>query len=238
MPLAPSIQFRTVRDLWYNKRGDMMTQMMNLLLIRHALNDWVGERLAGWTPGVHLNDEGRAQAAALAQRLAEVPLAAIYSSPLERTLETAQPLAEAHGLAVQMRENLGEARYGDWTGRDLKELNKEKLWPVIQVYPGGARFPGGESIRELQARLVAEIDAIRDAHQGQTVAVVSHSDPIKLAVAHYAGLSLDLFQRLTVSPASITAFAFSRFGPRLICLNHTDPLPSFKIEEKEQDEEQ
>jgi broad specificity phosphatase PhoE len=137
-----------------------------------------------------------------------------------------------------VRQNLGEARYGDWTGRDLKELNKEKLWPVIQVYPGGARFPGGESIRELQARLVAEIDAIRDAHQGQTVAVVSHSDPIKLAVAHYAGLSLDLFQRLTVSPASITAFAFSRFGPRLICLNHTDPLPSFKIEEKEQDEEQ
>ncbi|MFN2241146.1 MAG: histidine phosphatase family protein, partial [Anaerolineae bacterium] len=163
-----------------------MMEMMNLLLIRHALNDWVGKKLAGWTPGVHLNDEGRAQAEALVQRLAEVPLTAIYSSPLERTLETAQPLTEARGLTVEVREGLGETRYGEWTGRSLAELKDEALWPVIQVYPGGARFPGGESLRETQARIVAELDAIRDAHPGQTVAVVSHSDPIKLAVAHYA----------------------------------------------------
>jgi probable phosphoglycerate mutase len=218
--------------------GDKMTEMMVMLLIRHAVNDWVGERLAGWTPGVNLNEEGRAQASVLAQRLAEVPLAAIYCSPLERTLETAQPLAELNNLTVQVRENLGETRYGDWTGRDLKDLREEKLWPVIQVYPGGARFPGGESLREVQARMVIELDAIRDAHADQVVAVVSHSDPIKLAVAHYAGLPLDLFQRLTISPASITAFAFSRFGPRLLCLNHTEQLPSFEIEEKEQHEEQ
>jgi probable phosphoglycerate mutase len=210
---------------------------MNLLLIRHAQNDWVGERLAGWTSGIHLNEEGRAQAATLAQQLAEVPLAAIYSSPLERTLETAQPLAETRDLTVEVREGLGEARYGDWTGRSLKELQGEELWPVVQVYPGGARFPGGESMREVQARLVAEIDAIRDAHAGQTVAVVSHSDPIKMAVAHYAGLPLDLFQRLTIAPASVTAFAFTKFGPRLLCLNYTASLPSFKIEEKEEDEE-
>lgn len=212
-------------------------QIMNLLLIRHAQNDWVGERLAGWTPGVHLNEVGRAQAATLAQQLAEVPLAAIYSSPLERTLETAQPLAETRDLTVEVREGLGEARYGDWTGRSLEELQKEELWPVVQVYPGGARFPGGESMREVQARIVAEIDAIRDAHAGQTVAVISHSDPIKMAVAHYAGLPLDLFQRLTVAPASVTAFAFTKFGPRLLCLNHTGSLPSFKIEEKEGNEE-
>jgi probable phosphoglycerate mutase len=218
--------------------GDKMTEMIVMLLIRHAVNDWVGERLAGWTPGVNLNDKGRAQASVLAQRLAEVPLAAIYCSPLERTLETAQPLAELNNLTVQVRENLGETRYGDWTGRDLKDLREEKLWPVIQVYPGGARFPGGESLREVQARMVIELDAIRDAHADQVVAVVSHSDPIKLAVAHYAGLPLDLFQRLTISPASITAFAFSRFGPRLLCLNHTEQLPSFEIEEKEQHEEQ
>lgn len=215
-----------------------MTEMMVMLLIRHAVNDWVGERLAGWTPGVNLNEEGRAQASALAQRLVEVPLAAIYCSPLERTLETSQPLAELKGLTVQVRENLGETRYGDWTGRDLKDLREEKLWPVVQVYPGGARFPGGESLREVQARMAAELDTIRDAHPGQTVAVISHSDPIKLAVAHYTGLPLDLFQRLTISPASVTAFAFTRFGPRLACLNHTDPLPSFKIEEKDRDEEQ
>jgi probable phosphomutase (TIGR03848 family) len=215
-----------------------MMDIMNLLLIRHALNDWVGKRLAGWTPDVHLNDEGRAQAAALAQRLAGAPLAAVYSSPLERTLETAQPLAEAHGLTVEMREGLGETRYGDWTGRSLKELKDEALWPVVQVYPGGARFPGGESMREVQARMVAELDAIRDAHPGQTVAVVSHSDPIKMAVAHYAGLPLDLFQRLSISPASVTAFAFTRFGPRLVCLNHTESLPYFKIEKEEESEEQ
>jgi probable phosphomutase (TIGR03848 family) len=217
--------------------GYKMMSMMNLLLIRHAVNDWVGERLAGWTPGVHLNNEGRAQAAALAQRLEAVPLAAVYSSPLERTLETAQPLAQAHGLTVQVREGLGEAQYGDWTGRALKELKDEALWPVIQVYPGGARFPGGESMRETQARIVAELDAIRDTHPGQTVAVVSHSDPIKMAVAHYTGLALDLFQRISISPASVTAFTFAQYGPHLICLNVTDPLPSFKIKKEESKEQ-
>jgi len=214
---------------------DNMTLAMNLLLIRHAANDWVGERLAGWTPGVHLNDEGRAQVAALVKRLAEVPLATVYSSPLERTVETAQPLAEAHDLAVQVREDLGEARFGQWTGRTLKELQSEELWPVVQVYPSGARFPGGESLREVQARLVSELDTIRDSHAGQTVAVVSHSDPIKMAVAHYLGLSLDLFQRLTISPASVTAFSFTRFGPRLLCLNETGALPSFHIEKEGED---
>ena len=210
-----------------------MTTMMNLLLIRHAANDWVGDRLAGWTPGVHLNNEGRAQAAALVQRLEHAPLAAVYSSPLERTLETARPLAQAHGLTVQVREGLGEAQYGDWTGRSLKELQDDKLWPVVQVYPSGARFPGGESMREVQARIVAELDTIRDDHPDQTVAVVSHSDPIKMAVAHYTGLALDLFQRITVDPASVTAFVFTHYGPRLICLNHNDQLPSFKIEKVE-----
>lgn len=208
-----------------------MTTMMHLLLIRHATNDWVGERLAGWTPGVHLNDKGRLQATALARRLSVMPVAAVYSSPLERTLETAEPLARTLGLTVQVRDGLGETRYGDWTGRSLKELKEEDLWPVVQIYPGGMRFPGGESLRETQARLVAELDAIRDAHPGQVVAIVSHSDPIKMAVAHYVGLSLDFFQRLTISPASVTALAFARLGPRLICLNHTESLPSTKIEE-------
>ncbi len=213
----------------------MMT-VMNLLLIRHALNDWVGERLAGWTPEVHLNDEGHAQAKALVQRLAEVPLAAIYSSPLERALQTAQPLAEARGLEVEVRTALGEARYGDWTGRSLKGLKEEALWPVVQVHPSGVRFPGGESIPEVQARLVAEFAGIRDAHPGETVAVFSHSDPIKLAVAYYAGVPTDLFQRLTVSPASVTAFTFTQFGPRLICLNHTESLPTFETEKGESEE--
>jgi probable phosphoglycerate mutase len=210
--------------------------VMNLLLIRHALNDWVGERLAGWTPDVHLNDEGHAQAKALVQRLAEVPLVAIYSSPLERALQTAQPLANARGLEVKVRPSLGETRYGDWTGRTLKGLEEEALWPVVQVYPSGVRFPGGESMPEVQSRLVAELDGIRDAHQDETVAVFSHSDPIKLAVAFYAGVPTDLFQRMTVSPASVTAFTFTQFGPRLVCLNHTESLPTFETEKGESEE--
>jgi len=212
--------------------------MMNLLLIRHALNDWADKKLAGWTPGVSLNAEGCAQVEALVKQLADVPLAAVYSSPLERTMETAQPVADAHGLAVRVREALGEVRYGEWTGRSLEELQKEDLWPIIQVYPSGARFPGGESLREVQARLVAEIDAIRGAHDKETVAVFSHSDPIKMAVAHYLGLPLDLYQRLSIGPASVTAFAFTRFGPRLLALNRGESLPSFKIEDKEQEKAQ
>jgi probable phosphoglycerate mutase len=210
-----------------------MMAMMNLLLIRHADNDWVGKRLAGWTPKVHLNEKGRAQAENLVRLLAKVPLAAIYSSPLERSIETATPVAQAHGLTVEVRNGLGETRYGDWTGRALEELKEERLWPVIQVYPGGARFPGGESLRETQSRLLAELDTIRDVHPEETVAVFSHSDPIKLAVAHYLGLPLDLFQRLTISPASITAFSFMGFGPRLVCMNHTESLPDFEIEKQE-----
>lgn len=209
---------------------------MNLLLIRHALNDWTGKRMPGWTPGIYLNEEGRAQAAALPRRLAAVRLDAIYSSPLERTLETAQPLAEAYGLSVIVRDRLGEVRCGDWTGRSVEDLQQEELWTQIRVYPSGVRFPGGEAFWEAQARLVAELDAIRDAHPGQTVAVVSHADPIKLAVAYYIGLPLDLFQRLTISPASITALAFTRWGPRLLCLNHTEPLPSFEVERERKKE--
>ena len=197
-----------------------------LLLIRHALTDWVGKRLAGRTPGLHLNEVGYAQGEALARWLAPVSLAAIYSSPLERAIETAQPLAATHGLAVQVLEGLGEVDCGEWAGRELDELRKEELWAVLQIYPAGARFPGGESLRQARDRMVAALDGIRDTHPGQVVAVVSHADPIRLAVAHYAGLSLDLFQRLSIGPASVTALAFARFGPRLLCLNCIENLPS------------
>jgi probable phosphoglycerate mutase len=196
-----------------------------LLVVRHALNDWVGDRLAGWTPDVHLNDKGRAQAEALAQRLADKPISAIYSSPLERAVETAQIIASPHNLEVQIREGVSEVRYGEWTGQSLKELAKEDAWRVVQFYPSGARFPGGEAIREMQARTVAELDAIVAAHPSETVLVVSHADVIKAALAHYAGLHLDLFQRLVVSPASLSVVAFTSMGPRLICLNDAAHVP-------------
>jgi len=208
---------------------------MQLMLVRHAQNDWVGDRLAGWTPGVHLNEKGRQQAQVLGERLAHLPITAIYSSPLERAVETAQAIAAHHTLEVQILEGVGETRYGDWTGASLKELSKTELWPVVQVYPSGARFPGGESLRETQGRAVAALDALRDAHHQErdVVVVVSHADVVKAAVAHYVGLHLDLFQRLAISPASLSVIRFTRFGPRLLGLNDTGAVPEPPTKEDE-----
>lgn len=213
--------------------------MTQLLLIRHAVNDWVGKnRLAGWTPGVHLNEEGRRQAEALAQRLAGVELKAVYSSPLERTMETAEIIAQPHGLPIHIRDGVGEARYGAWTGEKLEDLAKTELWQVVQFHPSGARFPQGEALREMQSRAVAAIDAICADHAEELVAVVSHSDVIKAIVAHYAGMHLDLFQRLVVSPASLSVLVLGKMGPRLIQLNDTSHIPKTDGEKQADGREQ
>jgi probable phosphoglycerate mutase len=219
--------------------------MTNLLLIRHATNDWVADRLAGWTPGVHLNENGRAQAEALAERLAAWPIAAIYSSPLERAVETAQPLAARHDLPIRMEEGVGESRYGDWTGQLLKELSKAPEWMQVQFVPSLARFPGGEGLGEMQARAVAAIERLRAAHPNEVIAVVSHADVIKAIAASYAGLPFDLFQRLVVDTASITWFRFTPHGPRLLKFNDTgsfeppkpEPAPSQDGGEKQKEEQ-
>ncbi len=197
--------------------------MTVVLLIRHAENDYVRTgRLAGRLPGVHLNARGREQAQALAEALRETPLAAVYSSPLERALETAQPVAEAHGLEVVVREGLLELDIGAWQGCTLKQLRRRKLWRVVQGTPSRMRFPDGETFLEAQGRVVAELEALAAQHSPKAViACVSHADLIKLAVAYYLGLPLDLFQRLTIAPASITALAFLPDAPpRLLTLNH------------------
>ncbi len=199
--------------------------MTQLLLIRHGINDMVGQkRLAGWLPGVHLNDEGRAQAEALAERLRNVPISMIYSSPLERTCETAEPLARVKQLPVTIREGLGEVRYGDWTGRLIEELAKDDLWRVVQIYPSGMRFPGGDSMRAMQARIVDELEAIAADHPRQIVAVVTHADLIKAALAHYLGVHFDLFQRISVEPASVSVVHLTRYGPRVVRINDDGPL--------------
>ncbi len=191
-----------------------------ILLLRHGINDYVkAHLLAGRTPGVHLNDEGAAQAAALAARLASLPIAAVYSSPLERAQETAAPVAARLGLAVQLLEGMKETDCGEWTGRPLDELSKTDLWRQVQGCPSIFRFPGGESFVEIQARVVAALDFVRLAHPEQTVAVFSHADPIKLAVAFYLGTPLDLFQRIEVAPASITELEFAPCRPKLARLN-------------------
>lgn len=200
--------------------------MTEILLIRHAVNDYVKTgRLAGWTPGVHLNEEGRAQADALAQRLDQTPLHALYSSPLDRAIETAEPLARAKGLAIRVVDGIGEVQYGDWTGGELKELAKQELWRGVQHYPSVTRFPSGETMAEMQARAVAQVEAICAAHPEAVVAIVSHGDVIKSIIAHYVGLHLDLFQRLDIAPASLTWIHLGQGGPRLVVLNETGSVP-------------
>ena len=202
--------------------------MNRLLLLRHAVTGHTGARLSGWLPGIQLSEQGLVQARALAERLAAVPIDAVYSSPLERCLETARVVAEPRGLKVTTVDDLGEVHYGDWTGKELKELAKLDLWRLVQRHPSGVRFPGGESLYELQARAVLAVEALRaeqDATAGadgkpRTVAVFSHADVIKALVAHYLGMHLDLYQRLAVSPASLTAVGFTP-TPVLLRLNDT-----------------
>jgi probable phosphomutase (TIGR03848 family) len=198
----------------------MSDPQTRILLIRHGLNDYVKEhRLAGRAPGIHLNTEGLAQAAALAERLGSAALAAIYSSPQERACETAAPVAGRHGLTVQLLAGVLETDCGAWTGQSLDELSKDDLWRQVQSCPSIFRFPGGESFVEIQARVVAAVESVRLAHPEQTVAIFSHADPIKLAVAFYLGTPLDLFQRIDVAPASITELVFESCRPRLARLN-------------------
>jgi probable phosphomutase (TIGR03848 family) len=195
-----------------------------LLLIRHGTNDWVHGRLAGWTPGVHLNADGKAQAVALGERLGDLPIAAVYTSPLERCVETATAIAQPRGLPLRLVEQIGEVRYGEWQGAELKELYKHELWPGVQFYPSGTRFPNGETLGEAQMRMVQALDGLRAMHPKEMIAVCSHADIIKLAVAYYIGMHIDLFQRLVINPCSLTAIAFERMGPRILALNETGSL--------------
>jgi probable phosphoglycerate mutase len=200
-----------------------VSTMPLVLLIRHGENEYVKKgRLAGRLPGVHLNDKGRAQAAALAEALIKAPLKAVYSSPLDRTMETAAPLAEIHKLQVIPREGLLEVDYGSWQDKTLKQLSRRKLWKTVQSRPSHARFPEGETFAQAQLRIVSEINELCAQHKPKDIiACVGHSDMLKLAVAFYLGLPLDLFQRLTVQPASVsTLHIHSEGGARLINLNH------------------
>lgn len=199
-----------------------------LLLVRHALTSQTGPILSGRLPGIALSEEGRAQAKALAERLADLPVAAVYSSPLERTLQTAVILAEPHGLEVETLEGLQEVDFGSWSGRRMEELAQTDLWGVIQRAPSRARFPEGESVTEMQARAVAVLGDLVEHHRGELVVAVSHADVIKAVAAHFLGLALDLFQRLVVAPASMTALAFGADRVTLLKLNDTGGMEELR----------
>jgi probable phosphoglycerate mutase len=199
--------------------------MTRLLLIRHGANDaHKSGVLPGWMPGIHLNQMGQAQAEALAQRLTTVEIAAVYASPLERALETAEIIAAPHGLPVVVREELGDIHAGRWTGQPLEKLCKRRLWRQVQFVPSVVRLPGGESFQEVQVRAVAELERLCSAHPQQAIAVVSHADVIKTVVAYTIGLHLDLFQRLVIAPASLTVLDLGGLMPRLLCLNDVSHL--------------
>ena len=193
-----------------------------ILLIRHGENDYVKEhRLPGRKPGIHLNKNGLSQAKAVAKKLKSAPIKAVYSSPLERTMETAKPIAKALDLPIIPRQGLIETDVGKWQGKKVKRLRRSKSWPKVQLNPSRFRFPGGERIEDAQHRFVEEIEHLAEKHEpGDMLVCVSHADPIKLVVAYYIGLPLDMYQRLNVSPGSITALHIGEFGSQLLVLNY------------------
>ncbi|MCP3817230.1 MSMEG_4193 family putative phosphomutase [Streptomyces sp. A3M-1-3] len=216
--------------------------MATLILVRHGRSTAnTAGLLAGWTPGVALDERGAAQAAALPGRLAAVPLAAAVTSPLQRCGETLRPLLDARPeLPLHTDERIGECHYGDWSGRKLAELADEPLMTVVQQHPSAAAFPGGESMRAMQARAV---EAVRDWNErieqqhGEDAAYLmcSHGDIIKSVVADALGMHLDLFQRISVEPCSVTAIRYTRLRPFVVRLGDTGDLASLAPAQRETD---
>lgn len=198
-----------------------------LLLIRHGENDFVKTgRLPGQSAGIHLNERGQKQAQALGEALKDVPIKAIYSSPLERALETAGPIATSHKLQVCPEPGLMDADVGKWQGRSLKVLRLTNAWKIVQHSPSRFQFPDGESFIDLQTRIVHVLEGIVKKHNKprDIVAVIFHADPIKLAVAHFLGLPLDHFQRLSCDTGSVTAVYVHEMGANLVKLNQRPPF--------------
>lgn len=208
-----------------------------LLLVRHGQNDWVrSNRLAGRTPGVYLNDTGKAQADRLAQELADLPISAVYSSPLERCMQTAQPTAAALGLDVQVEEGVIESDFGEWQGRKIAELSKLPEWHTAQDNPSTFRFPGGEDFPTMQYRAVQALKRLQQQHPDQAIAVFSHADIIRVCMAHYLGTPLDLFQRIMVSTASVSAVMFGGQKPMVLYVNRTADLPTIEFKQDDKEE--
>jgi probable phosphomutase (TIGR03848 family) len=193
--------------------------MALILLIRHGMTDVAGKQLSGWTPGIQLNSQGRNEVRSLGEELRTVPLSAVYASPLERTVETAEALAGQHGLKVITRDRVGEIQYGDWTGLWGPDVENDPAWRHWNTHRAESRCPNGESMLDVQARVVDEILAISRDHPDQIVAVVSHGDPIRSAVAYFLGVSLDMVLRIEIDPASVSAIRIEDWGVKVLCVN-------------------
>ncbi|MBI4589933.1 MAG: MSMEG_4193 family putative phosphomutase [Candidatus Rokubacteria bacterium] len=198
-----------------------------VLLVRHGRTPTTGLILPGRAPGLHLSDEGRRQAEAVARRIARLPgVAAVYTGPLERARETAAPIARARRLRVRVERGLNECDVGAWTGVTLGRARREPEWQLVRHHPSGFRFPQGESFTEMQARVTAALARLVERHPGATIVAVSHADPIKAVVAHALGLHLDLFHRIALAPGSITAIAYRPGAPLVLTVNALDGDPT------------
>jgi probable phosphoglycerate mutase len=195
--------------------------MTKIILIRHATTDSVGKRLSGRMTGVHLNEEGRQQANSLAERLAGLQINEIHSSPLERATQTAEPLAKSLQLTTIINEDFLEMNFGEWTNKSFEELKNDNQFQLFNTFRSSTRIPGGESMMEAQTRIVTGIHKLVSKHPNQNIAVFSHSDMIKSAIAHFAGIHLDMFQRIEISPASVSIIEFYDEAIRIIVVNHT-----------------
>jgi len=195
---------------------------VTVLLVRHGLTATTGTVLPGRAPGLHLSEAGRSEAEAAAARIGALGgVRAVYASPLERAAETAAPIARATGRRVRTVEGLNECDFGAWTGRKLAELRRLAAWRQVQHTPSAFRFPGGESFAEMQTRICDTLGQLAARHRGGAIVAVSHADPIKAAVAQAVGTPLDLFQRLVVSPCSVTVIAYGGDGPVVLTVNST-----------------
>lgn len=206
-----------------------------LLLIRHGENDFVKTgKLAGRIPGVHLNERGQKQAQALGEALADIPIKAVYSSPLERAMETAAPIAASHKLEIIQEPDLMDTDIGKWQGKSVRVLSLTKIWKIVQHSPSRFRFPEGESFPEAQTRYVNVIERIVQKHNKpkDIIAVVFHADPIKLVVSHLLGLPLDHFQRLSCDTGSVTVLHINEMGANLVKLNQRPPFDFLQTPKK------
>ncbi|MGD7001737.1 histidine phosphatase family protein [Corynebacterium halotolerans] len=192
-----------------------------ILLVRHGATPTTGQVLPGRAPGLHLSGAGEKQAHEVAQRLEGVPLAAVYSSPMDRAVETSLPTVSQFGLSPVIREDLIECDFGEWTGAKLAELSKLPEWQTVQKNPSQFRFPGGESFTEMQDRMVQALSDLAARHKGEVVACFSHADPLKTAIAHLSGTPLDSFQRISVDTASISVAEFAPDGTSRMVLTNS-----------------
>ncbi len=198
--------------------------MTRLLFIRHAATDCVASRLAGRDSNVHLNAAGKVQGQRLAHSLKQLRIGKIYSSPQPRARQTAEFLAELTGETVTIAPQLDEIDYGEWTGQSFDDLRGIAQWRNFNSLRSCTRIPGGELMIEVQARVLALMEILCRRHPAMTIALVSHADVIRGALAHCLGMPLDLVLRLEVSPASISIVAMQQYGPRVLCINNTEEI--------------